>query len=211
MQAAHEIVDTINRVCASHTRPIVVALDGGSGAGKSTIAAMVQRQTGAAHVLLDDFYNTSVPEADLLKLSVRDRLQAVFDWERVRRCVLEPLRAGRAGQWYAFDFLAGLRQNGAYGLRSEVTELAPAPIILLEGSYSASPELADLIDLAVLIDVPVQERYRRVAVRDEAAFSEQWHRIWDDVETYYFTHVRPAKSFDLIVSNEPVTTLKKND
>ena len=209
MQAAHEITENIRRVRDSHTRPIVVALDGGSGAGKSTIAGEVQQLTGAAYVLLDDFYTTSVSEAELRRRCVEDRLRVVFDWERVRQLALEPLRAGQAGRWHAFDFLSGLRPEGAFGLQRDVTEVAPAPVILLEGSYSASPELADLIDLAVLIDVPVRERHRRTAARDDPEFLTQWHSLWDDVEAYYFTHVRPARSFDLVVTNEPIVETEK--
>jgi len=27
----------------------------------------------------------------------------------------------------------------------------------------------------------------------------EWHQIWDEVETYYFEHVCPPGSFDLVV------------
>ncbi len=209
MQAAHEIVESIRRVRDSHTRPIVVALDGGSGGWQIYTCRGGATTSGAAHVLLDDFYTTSVPEAELRRRCVEDRLRAVFDWERVRQLALEPLRAGQAGRWHAFDFLSGLRPDGTFGLRRDVTEVAPAPVILLEGSYSASPELADLIDLAVLIDVPIRERHRRAAARDDPEFLTRWHSLWDDVEAYYFTHVRPVRSFDLVVTNEPIVETDK--
>src|SRR5882724_10312245 len=126
-------------------RPIVVALDGGSGAGKTTIADLLMRLTEIALVPLDDFYQTVIPESEWPHKTVKERLNGVFDWSRVRSEALEPLRAGRAGRWHAFDFMRGLRKAGTYSLKKEVTEVAAAPTILLKGAYSASPPLKDLI------------------------------------------------------------------
>ena len=111
MHAADEILLNVRRVTESRTRPVVVALDGGSGSGKSTLAGVVQQLTGAALVQLDDFYTTSVPEADWPQRSVEKRLRDVFDWERVRRQALEPLRDGRSARWHAFDFLSGRKRQ----------------------------------------------------------------------------------------------------
>ena len=201
MLAVDHIAAAIQRTLATHTRPVVVALDGGSGAGKSTLGRLVQERTGAALVHLDDFYTTTVPEHAWRELSVQERLQQVFEWERVRREALEPLRAGNMACWHAFDFAGGLTAQGTYALQREVTQVAPAPVILLEGAYSASPPLASLVDLAVLVQVSAAERSRRTALRDPAAILDRWHAIWDEVEVYYFSQVRPPAAFKLVVIN----------
>jgi len=183
-------------------RPIVVALDGGSGAGKTTIAESLMCLTEIALVPLDDFYQTVIPESEWPHKTVEERLNGVFDWSRVRSEALEPLRAGRAGRWHAFDFMRGLGKAGTYSLKKEVTEVAAAPTILLEGAYSASPPLKDLIDLAVLVNVQKKVRHLRAVARgDDAEFLTGWHQIWDEVETYYFEHVCPPESFDLVIPN----------
>ena len=158
-------------------------------------------------VPLDDFYQTTVPESMLPDMSVPERLDLVFDWDRVREGALLPLRRRRAGRWRAFDFVSGLSENGTYGLSDEPTWVAPAPVVLLDGAYSAAPPLSDLVDLSVLVDVSMRERHRRTAKRDEPEFLRYWHAIWDDVEAYYFDQVRPPQSFDLIVRNHPVDPL----
>jgi len=184
-------------------RPIVVALDGGSGAGKTTIAERLMRLTKVALVRLDDFYQTVIPESEWPHKTLAQRLNGVFDWSRVRSEALEPLRAGRAGLWHAFDFMRGLGGSGTYSLKEEVTQVAPAPTILIEGAYSASPPLRDLIDLAVLVDLQSKMRHRRIAARgDNAECLAKWHDIWDDVETYYFEHVCQPESFDLVILND---------
>ena len=117
----------------------------------------------------------------------------------MRREALEPLLAGKVARWCAFDF-AGARPDGTYPMQVTPTERPPARVVILEGAYSARPELADLITLSVLVDAPVSVRHARMAARDAPDFLVAWHALWDDAEAYYFTSVRPATSFDLIVS-----------
>ena len=75
-------------------------------------------------------------------------------------------------------------------------------MIVLEGAYSCHPTLADLIDLAVLLDVPVGVRHARLAAREESAFLRRWHERWDPVERHYFTEVKPRVTYDLVLSND---------
>jgi uridine kinase len=85
-------------------------------------------------------------------------------------------------------------------MSQQLVEKQPAPVIILEGAYSSSPEIADLIDLKVLIDVPILERHQRLDEREQdKQFLQRWHILWDAVEGYYFTEIMPKSSFDLVV------------
>jgi uridine kinase len=196
---ARKIVAQIRGLVARNGHPTVVALDGGSGAGKSTIAAIIAKETGAALIPLDDFFSANIPDSQWDEFSIEEKLEHVFEWSRLRQHVIEPLLQGRPAGWHSFDFQSGLRADGTYGMESETRERMPAPVILIEGAYSSSPKLADLVDLAVLVEVPIEERHARLAAREDPDFLKTWHRRWDAVEAHYFEQVRPKSSFDIIV------------
>jgi uridine kinase len=202
VDAGTKVIAAIQRLLSSQAGPIVVAVDGGSGAGKSILARLIQSQVDAALIQIDDFFAADIPDSQWGEFSVEERLRYVFNWRRLRESAIEPLLAGEPAKWYAFDFESGLRPDGTYGTQADPTERKPADVILLEGAYTACPELADLVDLAILVDVPVEERHARLEAREDEGFLEEWHRRWDPVESYYFTQVRPRSSFDLVVKLE---------
>ena len=200
--ACSQVVEEIQRWLSSQPGPIVVALDGGSGAGKSTLASLIESEITTALIPLDDFFSADIPDNQWDTFTIEEKLTYVFDWQRLRESAIEPLLAGKPARWYAFDFSSGLRSDGTYGRQSDHIEREPADMILLEGAYSACPELADEVDLAILVDTRIDVRHARLASREDTDFLKKWHMRWDPVETHYFTHVRPRSSYDLVVRLE---------
>jgi uridine kinase len=199
LDASTKIIGEILRLQSIRESPIVVALDGGSGAGKSTLVSLIANELDTALIQMDDFFTADIPDNQWDVFSIEERLKYVFDWQRLRESAIEPLLAGKAARWHAFDFEAGLRPDGTYGMQPDYVEREPSKVILLDGAYSASSELADLVDLTVLIDVSIDERHARLAAREDNDFLDHWHTRWDPVESYYFTQIKPSSSFDLVV------------
>jgi para-aminobenzoate synthetase len=197
-ETIERIISAIRQLISSSDMPVVVAIDGGSGAGKSTISEMIQAEFDAALVHLDDFYSASIPDAKWHGCSAEEKFQNVFMWNSVREDVLKPLKAGRRAKWFSFDFNKR-RSDGTFGMEEKPKILSPNDVVILEGAYSGSPQLRDLIDFSILIDVPTEERHARLDDRQDEAFSEYWHGLWDEVEEYYFKKIRPKSSFDLVV------------
>jgi len=181
------------------TSPMLVSIDGGSGSGKSTFARWIAEDHDATIVHGDDFFATRISDAAWDSWSPEQRIAEAIDRRRLRHEVLAPLLAGKAASYHPFDFEAGVDAGGAYVLANRLVTLRPAPVIVLEGAYSSRPELSDLIELSVLLDVPPSVRHRRLADREEAAFLEAWHRRWDAAEEHYLRRVRPPSGFDLVV------------
>ncbi len=173
--------------------PLLVALDGGSGAGKSTVAGALAELFSATVVDGDDFYagGTSVEWDARTPAANADHC---IDWHRLRAEALEPLLGGVSATWHPYDW------NGPGGLLATTRTCQPSSVVILDGAYSSRPELADLLGLAILVDAPAGERHRRVVGRD-SPMDDSWFARWDAAERYYFTYIRPASAFDLVVSS----------
>ena len=180
-------------------RPVVIAIDGPSCAGKSILATAVALGSGASILEGDDFYRNTLPK---LTLSQREAMSdaavvdAVIDWERLRDQALLPLRAGKSVTFQPYDWNAG------DGRLAPPKTIPAANLIIVEGVYAARSELADLVDVAVYLGVDEQTRARRYAERGN---DPDWVRFWEHGEAYYFSRVRPRASFDLQLDAEELS------
>jgi len=203
------LLGKIREKLKTNVRPFVVALDGQSGAGKSTLAARVAKECGGVVVQGDDFYVGSKDgsEQGWDTSSAKDKADLAIDWKRLRREALEPLLSGRIASYRPFDWLGWARAQQfdaskvEIGLGDTVITHNPAPLIVLDGVYSTRPELADLIDLKILVETPDELRRQRLIAREGQDFMKDWHQRWDMAEDYYFIHIRPRSSFDFIMPN----------
>lgn len=196
---AVDAVTAAIRARSPRARVLVVAIDGRSGSGKTTLCDAVAQSFDAVMVACDDFYDAGVTDAEWDRRTPGQRATDAIDWRRLKREAIEPLRAGRAAHWHAFDFLAGPRADGTYRMQPTPTVRASKPLVLLDGAYSARPELADVLDLTALVEATASARRARLKAREAPDFLQQWHARWDPAEDFYFTHVRPPSSFDLVV------------
>jgi len=183
-------------------QPLIVALDGGSGSGKTSLGALLAKDKNITVVELDDFFSAHLTDQQWQHLDTQSKLEQVFQWQRVRSELLEPLMSNQIAQWRSVNWSSGSNPDGSFQLFEELKAATPNHCIILEGTYSASPALSDLIDLAILLDVSTPERHRRLKARIKTYDLSLWHQRWDAVENYYFQCVKPKSKFDLILSNE---------
>jgi len=169
---------------------------GGSGAGKSTLAADVATHVRATVIQCDDFFSATISDAEWDTYTSEQKCRRCIDWQRVRIEALEPLLAGRIALYLPFSFASG------DGLASHWVRRDPARVVILDGIYSALPELSDVVQLTVLVDVLPEVRYQRHNHREDND-DVAWHVRWDPAEDYYFTVVRSPSSFDLVVKISP--------
>jgi uridine kinase len=192
--AAHQVIAASVGWRQAAGEILVVAVDGRGGSGKTTIAAAVASQTHASVVHTDDFFQWPARAAGR-PAQCAQPLDRYYDWQRIRAQALEPLRAGLAATFPRFDWAAGT------GFDGPVT-VEPSELIVLEGVFSAAPELADLVDRSVLVETPADERLRRLRAR---LTEEEWDDDWLAAEQEYFGAVRPPASFSLVVAGAGAT------
>lgn len=198
--ASGEIIEAIDRWLEAFHTPLLVAIDGRAGTGKSTIAELVATSFGAAILHSDMFFAAQVTNAEWDAMSGAERARDCIDWVRLRRDAVLPLLDGNMAEFQGFDF-AARRTDGSFPFSETSSRIGSRPIILMEGAYAARPELADLVGLSVLVEAPEAVRRERLTARESETFLLEWHRRWDPAERHYFGKVRPPASFDLVVQN----------
>ncbi|WP_168207486.1 uridine kinase family protein [Microlunatus elymi] len=169
---------------------VIIAVDGHSAAGKSTFARAVAAELDAALVHGDDFYRV-MDEDERAALTPEQGADQYYDCQRLRSEVLIPLRRGRSVQFRPYDWAANR-------LATDITTIPPARRVVVEGLFVSRPELADVVDLAVLVTADAALRRRRQLARADA--SPEWLARWDAAERWYFDQVREPDSYDLVIS-----------
>ncbi len=193
MDPGSKLASRIRELAEGRSEPLLVALDGRSAAGKSTLAAQVAPLVKACVIDGDDFYSGGTA-ATWDAMSAAEKVDHCIDWRR-QRPVLELLARGETASWHPYDWE---RDDGS--LAPQLITCDPAPVVILDGAYSARPELADLLDLRVLLDAPADLRKARLIQREGEGYREEWNARWDDAEEWYFGKVMPAETFDLVLT-----------
>lgn len=187
------IIEAINTLLLKK-RPIVVAFDGHSGSGKSTLTKALVEELGAVRIDQDDFYRGG-SYAKLAAMSDEQRADYEIDWQRMRQEVLTSLLEGKSATYHPFDW----NNQEETALSSQVIEVAPTPIIIIDGVFSSRSELADVVDFTVLVRLDREIRKAHLSSREGDGFKDPINSLWDKAESYYLEHVRPLESFDIVV------------
>lgn len=195
-----QITTEIILTAAQKKSPAVIAVDGGSGSGKSTFVQQLAKQIKAVVISLDDFYSADIPNNKWDEYTTKEKLNKVFHWERLVTTAVKPLLNGDSASWTTYDF-SGIREDGTYRQWLDLQKIYPSNIIIIDGTYSASPPVIDFIDINILINVPIEERHKRLGNRESSAFLKEWHQQWDSVEDYYFNEIRPKEFYNLVIEN----------
>lgn len=161
----------------------VVAVDGRSASGKSTLANKIHR---------------AVPRSALVHTDDVAWHHSFFDWaDLLVKNVLEPARTGQAVQYRP---QAWLERN-----RNGTIEVPPGcPLLILEGVGAARHEIMHVVDVVVWVQADLSRAKTRGLARDggDAAAAAFWDE-WMAAEFPFLAEQRPWERADFIVSGTP--------
>lgn len=187
-QDAVSLVKELSRV----EQPVLVAIDGHSAAGKSTLARALQSRTENVQIVYgDDFYRV-MPETERFSLDAHAGYRRYYDWERLARQVLVPLTNRRTARYRAYDW-----ETGTLGSWKVAR---PYGTILVEGVFSARPELRSYYDAILLVETDRNAREQRQRQRADAP--DAWLSRWEAAEKHYLETSRLHTCADLIIRAE---------
>ncbi len=181
-------------------RRTIIGIAGGTGSGKTTIAARISSVLGSDRIVVipqDMYYR----DQSHLPLEVRAKVNydhpSAFDTELLLSH-LKMLKAGYPIERPTYDFVVHARSK-------ETVRIEPRDVIIVEGILVLYyPELRELMDIKIYVDTPDDIRFIRRLKRDTA---ERGRTIESVIEQYISTvrpmhmeFVEPSKQFaDVII------------
>lgn len=187
------------------TRAFIIAVTGGSGAGKSCLArALIERLPPGAAVLIseDDYYRRiddpgfDPRQFDFDVPAARDHAQLAEHLARLRRG--EPIDR----PVYSFRIHAPLKRR---------QRVAPTEVVIVEGLHVLhDPAVRAMVDLSLFVDIDDDIRFIRRLLRDTRERGRSVRSVTDQylatVKPAHVRFVQPARALaDLILTIRPGT------
>lgn len=176
-RSAARVADRLRRG-PGRGQAFVLAVDGPSGAGKTTLAACVAAQVGAGLFHMDDIY----PGWTGLERGA----QSLVDW------VLRPLSEHRPAVWHRYDWYAGRY--------AEARTIRVGQPLVVEGVGAYSRQSAPFLHLTVWVEAAASERRTRVESRDGDSTAETWD-LWAAQERAFHTRHHTREAADVLIRN----------
>ena len=184
----------IDRLMAERER-VLVAIDGGSASGKTTLGALLQSIYACPVFHMDDFF-----------LRPEQRTPERFsepggnvDRERFLEEVLIPLREGRPVDYRRFDC--------ATFTIAPPQRIKAGTLNIVEGAYSMHPDLAPYYDLSVFLPISAEKQRERILKRNAPAQAELFFDRWIPFEQRYFAALNVPERCDLTIFLDDQTSV----
>lgn len=179
-----------NEIAQGNTsiRPILIAIEGYGGSGKTTVANKLANILGDAYVIsIDDFI---VKE----KLAEQSWDNGAFDHARLENEVLGPLAAGRTASYRKLIW--------------DTNELAgPMAVpnteyVIVEGISSYHPSIAKYYAYKIWIETPMEVAKERGHARDGSNENAALWDLWVANDLAYQDKYHPEEQADFVYQNE---------
>ncbi len=181
-------------------QPITIAVAGGTGSGKTTIANEIVKRVGAdqiAYLQHDAYYydwgHLPLDPRNVPNFDHPDSLETDLLIKHLKQ-----LRAGRAVNVPVYDFTTHRRTD-------QNRRVEPHPVILVEGLLIfAEKRLRDLFDIKIYVDADNDLRFIRRLKRDIAERGRSMEAVVDQylntVRPMHLEFVEPSKRYaDVII------------
>jgi len=171
-------------------RPRVLAVDGRSGSGKSTIADLLHR---------------SVPHSMIVHTDDIAWHHSFFNWsDLLIEGILKPLHSGKAVNYQP----PGWQTHGRSGAIKIIAGLA---LVIIEGVGASRTEAMPWIDSSVWVQSDLDEAERRGIARDGGTEEARkfWHE-WMSQEFAFLQQHRPWERATAIVNGTPTQSYDRN-
>jgi predicted kinase/dephospho-CoA kinase len=183
-----KIVQTIRSLPMPPSRPLIIAVSGFGGGGKTTLASFLKTELRhAAVICIDSFSNHEWhrgPDWDN------------FDRNRFTKEILLPAHQNKFPLNYVHEPWPGHKADPAISVPRY-------KYLIVEGCSIFHPNLLEYFDYKIWTDCPLEEATRRAMWRDRYVHKNEqdyyWKNIWMPNDRDFFSKYHPDRSADIIL------------
>ena len=173
-----QIKDLLNK---KENKPVVIAIEGRAGAGKSTLADRLASDFGGEVIRMDHFF---------LPPDLRGKERINVHYERFLTEVVNPIKVRAPFSYRIFD-CALMEYHGEVKIEMK-------PLLIVEGAYSLWEDWDTIFDLRIFCDIGSDEQRERIIKRNGeegyGAFRDKWIPLEED----YFARYQVKERCDII-------------
>lgn len=191
-----EQIQRIAKLAQTRCQPgqlLIIAVDGCGGAGKSSLCQALVREielwTTPQLLPLDDFYQP-ISTSQTLQLGEFEARQAYFDLQKFHDSILQPLTQGHSVCYTPYHWVDGASTSSV--------ELKPSGVLIVDGVFSYSKLLRNLVHLSVFVDAPRNIRKKRLLARPQ--MDTQWVNHWQRIESWHHQYENTSKDAEFLLS-----------
>ena len=170
--------------------PVTVAIDGMSGAGKTTLADSLAQILDCNIIHMDNFF---LPQ-DRKKPARLAQPGGNVHYERFAQEVLPGICSGKPFSYGKFDC--------SVGKVTQRIRVLPKPLYIVEGVYSLHSALAAAYDLKIFLEVQGETQLARIRARGGEPLLQRFITEWIPLENQYFAHMHIREHCDFIFQTE---------
>ena len=183
----HTAIEAIQEL----SKPVIVAVSGFGGSGKSSLAQKIATEIQASIIGIDSFCK-SVEQADYERWEI-------MDFNRLENEILKPFLMGRKELSYG-EF------NWEKNQVTETKTIKVNDILIVEGVGLFRPKLLEYYSYTIWVDCPIEIAIARGKKRDREEYGvpqdENWDGIWRENDLECYREFAPLESADCIIKNE---------
>ncbi len=193
------ILSDIDKLLAERS-DLLIAIDGNSASGKSTLARTLAHIYDCDLIHMDDFFLR--PEQ-----RTPERLAECggnIDYERFTEEVLTPLQNGTFKGYTAFDC--------SIGALGEYKSIGKSRLRIIEGAYSLHSKFQHIFDLKILMRIDRGVQLKRIEKRNGTQMLQRFVNEWIPMEDDYLRqyNIENTADFTLYVEADEKLEIVKN-
>ena len=176
-----------NKLFTLSSRPVLIAIDGNCGSGKTTLGSFLAKELNASLFHMDDFFLQPHQRTE-------ERLTEPggnVDYERFKEEVLDHISDTKGVTFRPFSC-------SKWQLADAVT-VPYNDIIIVEGSYSQHPYFNNIYDIKIFLEISKEEQKKRIVARDKEAMWPMFENKWIPMENRYFEAFKIKEKSDFII------------